>query len=133
MEKVAFSDFRCRKNMGQLCYGKRELSLLLEIITVLNDQSFEIKTNLNKVIDKISEHLGARQVILTILNRSNQQIVIEVASGLPQNNPQNITYNLGEGIFGKVVESGKPVVIPRVFENPDFLNKTGVLSLPESS
>src|SRR5690606_4540165 len=31
----------------------------------------------------------------------------------------------GEGITGKVVESGIPKIIPRISEDPNFLNRTG--------
>lgn len=34
-------------------------------------------------------------------------------------------YKLGEGITGKVIESGKPLVIPNVLVEPLFLNRTG--------
>ena len=32
-------------------------------------------------------------------------------------------YRIGEGIIGKVVESGKPIVVPRVSKEPTFLNR----------
>jgi Nif-specific regulatory protein len=35
------------------------------------------------------------------------------------------TYKLGEGITGKVVQTGKAVIIPRISEEPLFLDKTG--------
>ena len=38
-------------------------------------------------------------------------------------------YLMGEGITGQVVESGKPVIVPRVSEEPRFLNRTGVLQM----
>ena len=36
-------------------------------------------------------------------------------------------YRVGEGITGRVVQSGKPVVVPRVSHEPLFLNRTGIL------
>lgn len=35
-----------------------------------------------------------------------------------------MTYQLGEGIIGKVVETGEPSVVPRISEEPLFLDKT---------
>ena len=32
-------------------------------------------------------------------------------------------YRLGEGIVGKVVESSRPIVVPRVSKEPEFLNR----------
>ena len=34
-----------------------------------------------------------------------------------------VRYRLGEGIVGKVVESSRPIVVPRVSEEPTFLNR----------
>ena len=36
--------------------------------------------------------------------------------------PRRSAIKLGEGITGKVVESGKPIVVPRVSREPAFLN-----------
>ena len=41
-------------------------------------------------------------------------------------------YKLGEGITGKVIESGKPLVIPNVLVEPLFLNLTGSRSRKEA-
>src|SRR6195256_6306742 len=38
---------------------------------------------------------------------------------------RSIRYRLGEGITGKVVESGKPIVVPQVSREPMFLNRAG--------
>ena len=36
-------------------------------------------------------------------------------------------YRVGEGITGRVVQTGKPVVVPRASHEPLFLDRTGVL------
>ena len=41
-------------------------------------------------------------------------------------------YRLGEGITGRVVASGKPVVVPQVSREPLFLNRTGVWTESEA-
>ena len=37
-------------------------------------------------------------------------------------------YRVGEGITGRVVQSGRPVVVPRVSREPLFLNRTGIFA-----
>ena len=34
-------------------------------------------------------------------------------------------YRLGEGITGRVTETGKPIIVPRVSHEPMFLNRAG--------
>lgn len=118
----------CRKT-GSECYGKKELNLLFEISTLLNKVKRDLKSNLNPVIDLLKDYLAAQCVILTIINRSNDSISIEVASGLTEEEQKRGQYKIGEGIIGKVVETGKPIVIPKISDNDKYINKTQ-LNLP---
>jgi Nif-specific regulatory protein len=113
----------CRKTGGD-CYGIRELNLLLEISTLLNKRARDLKESLSAVTEMLAKYLSAERVILTILNRSNAQISIEVAYGLTSEEQNRGIYRIGEGIIGKVVETGKPLVIPKISEESGFLNKT---------
>jgi Nif-specific regulatory protein len=118
----------CKKT-GEDCYGVRELKLLFEISTLLNKVKRSLKSNLEPVIELLADYLSAEKVILTILNRANNHISIEVAYGLTEDEQNRGTYKVGEGVIGKVVETGKPVVIPKISEHDDYLNKTK-LKLP---
>ena len=40
-------------------------------------------------------------------------------------------YELGQGVIGKVVASGQPIIVPKIGEEPAFLNRTGSRSLAE--
>lgn len=113
----------CRKT-GEDCYGVRELKLLFEISTLLNKVKHDLKSNLDPVIELLANYLSAEKVILTILNRANSQISIEVAYGLTDEEQSRGIYKIGEGIIGKVVETGKAVVVPKVSEHEDYLNRT---------
>lgn len=114
----------CKKTGGD-CYGIRELNLLLDISSLLNKKAKEIKDNLSPVVQMLAQYILAEKVILSILNRSNAQIFIEVSYGLSDEEQNRGIYKIGEGIIGRVVESGKPVVIPKISESSDFLNRTG--------
>ncbi len=117
----------CRKT-GDDCYGVRELKLLFEISSLLNKVKRDLKNNLDPVFQLLANYLSAEKVILTILNRANSQISIELAFGLTEEEQSKGIYKIGEGIIGTVVETGKPVVIPKIFENEAYLNKTGIKS-----
>jgi Nif-specific regulatory protein len=113
----------CKKTGGD-CYGVKELKLLFEISTLLNKVKRNLKSNLEPVIELLADYLSAEKVILTILNRENNQISIEVAVGLTEEEQSRGIYKIGEGIIGTVVETGKPVVIPKISEHDGYLNKT---------
>jgi Nif-specific regulatory protein len=50
---------------------------------------------------------------------------ITASHGLDETGVRRIKYRIGEGITGRVVETGKPVVVPQVSREPMFLDRLG--------
>src|SRR5262249_46372523 len=46
--------------------------------------------------------------------------------GLDETAARRVTYKIGEGIMGRVVQSGKPIVVPQVSLEPLFLDRLAV-------
>jgi len=63
---------------------------------------------------------------ISILNPLRDEISIEVAHGLSRTDMERVRYKLGEGITGEVIASGRGTAIPRISEEPRFLNRTSV-------
>ncbi|MBU1713094.1 MAG: sigma 54-interacting transcriptional regulator, partial [Proteobacteria bacterium] len=61
---------------------------------------------------------------ITILNPLRNEIHIEVAHGISRNVVENVKYKLGEGITGRVIQTGKDVAIAKISQEPLFLNRT---------
>jgi Nif-specific regulatory protein len=114
-------EIKCRKG-GDECYGLKELSLLFDISQrLIQDKQF--KDDLNIIVKMITEYLDAERCFLTILNRENSRIYMEAAYGV--NSAQShASYEVGEGITGKVVEMARPVVVEKISKSSLFLNKT---------
>lgn len=102
----------------------KELSLLYDISENLK-KSLEIEEILEPILKIIAEHMGMIRGTLTLLNRFNKEIIIEYAYGLSEFQQKKGKYRLGEGITGKVIDSGEPAIIPKISEEPYFLNRTG--------
>lgn len=109
-----------------LAYRRKfeELSLLFEISQLL-DQSMDLKQVIQPVLKAVTEHLGLQRGTITLLDRVTGQISIEAAVGLSNSQRERGRYRLGEGITGAVVQSGEPRIIPRIADEPTFLNRTG--------
>lgn len=103
-------------------YKNRELLALYEISKVLNS-SFSIKSNINKVLKILAQFLDMERA--TVYLKENNEVSIFAAFGMSEEEIQKGKYKIGEGIIGKVVKSGLPMVIPNVGDEPAFLNKTG--------
>ncbi|NBB89614.1 MAG: nif-specific transcriptional activator NifA [Spirochaetes bacterium] len=107
-------------------HGKvEELSLLFEISQLL-DQSMELDRVIYPVLQTLADRLGMRHAAITLLDRKTGELSIEAAYGYSSTEQARGRYQLGEGITGKVVQTGEPRVIPRINEDPLFLNRTGV-------
>ncbi|HCL56923.1 MAG TPA: sigma-54-dependent Fis family transcriptional regulator [Spirochaetia bacterium] len=107
--------------------GSREAkltSLLFHISETLS-KSIHLKDVLGPVLQVMAEHMGMLRGTVTILNRQTDEIVIEEAFGLSSDQRARGKYRLGEGVTGKVVETGMTAIVPRISDDPLFLDKTG--------
>ena len=101
-----------------------ELSLLFEVSQIL-DQSIDLNLIISPVLKAVADQLGLERGTITLLNRNTGEIIIDAAYGLSNTQRRRGRYMLGEGITGKVVQSGNAMVIPNISKDPTFLNRTG--------
>ena len=99
----------------------RKLTTLVETSQALSG-TLNLKSALHKVLEILERHHGVIRSAVTLLNEENGDLEIEAATGLTTDG-RRAKYQLGEGITGRVVESGKPIVVPQVSHEPLFLNR----------
>jgi Nif-specific regulatory protein len=99
----------------------RKLSTLVEISQALSG-ALNLKPGLHKVLEILEKHHGMSRSAVTLLQEDSGELCIEAANGLSANG-KKVSYHLGEGITGRVVESGKHVVVPQISREPLFLNR----------
>lgn len=109
----------CKFNAPE-CYGAKELEVLLEISYLLSSREID----LNEVIGILAGHLKAERIIVTVLNRESSTITIEGSFGISEEERKSAVYQFGEGIIGKVIDSGETVLLKRIADADDFLNLT---------
>jgi Nif-specific regulatory protein len=119
---MKFSSQICQKT-GRECYAEAELPLLFEISTMLNSTR-NIQSDLDNILSLVAHYMNADRVFITILNRENSSIFIERGYGLTEEARRRGIYRMGEGVIGKVVKCGEPVVIPKILKDSTYLNKT---------
>jgi len=98
----------------------RRLSTLLEVSQALSG-TLNLKVSLHRVLEILARHHGAVRGIVSILEE-NGDLRVEAADGIGDGS-RLVRYRVGEGITGKVVQSGKPIVVPRVSREPAFLHR----------
>jgi len=99
----------------------RKLTTLLEISQALSG-TLDLKAALHRVLEILEEHHSFVSGAVMLLADDATEIYIEAACGLTSDGRQ-ARYKLGEGITGRVVESGKPVVVPQASNEPLFLGR----------
>ena len=101
----------------------KELTALTEISKAITS-SLDLKAVMQNILDILHEHLGMERGTLTLLDSETKELSIEVARGLDLDEIVRGRYKIGEGITGKVVAAGEPIVVPNVGKEPLFLNRT---------
>lgn len=100
------------------------IGLLAEVSRALNNEE-DINKLLRDVLSIMSEHMDMIRGVITILNRDTSEIVINQSFGLTEEEQARGRYMPGEGIIGQVVKTGRNKVVPRIDEEPLFLDRTG--------
>lgn len=109
-----------------------EITCLYEITKAIH-ATLDLRKSLYKVLDLLSEHLGMNRGSITILNPDTSEIHVEVAHGISTTEKTRGRYKLGEGVTGRVIESGRPMAVPHIDSEPLFLDKTKARSRIDKS
>jgi Nif-specific regulatory protein len=107
--------------------GFNGLSVLYHIARVLG-QGGDLGKIMEQILEILEIHAGMNRGMISILSPDASELVVDVARGISENEKKKGRYRLGEGVTGKVVASGKSMVVPLVRDAPNFLNKTGARS-----
>lgn len=100
----------------------RKLTALLEVSQALGS-TLDIREAVEKVLEILDKDLGMKRGAIALV-RSSGELAIRYAHGMSEGEKQRGRYQMNEGVTGKVVTSGKPVVVPQVSLEPLFLNRT---------
>src|SRR5438445_579632 len=101
----------------------KQLATLVEVSQTLAS-TLNLEAALYRVLEILEYHHSMVPSMVTLLHEQSSELGIAVANGLPADGMQ-ARYNIGEGITGRVVESGKPIIVPQISHEPMFLNRAG--------
>ena len=99
----------------------RRLATLLDTSQALTG-TIDLKAGLHRVLEILGRHHGAIRSTVVMLDEDTGQLQVEASDGLDRPG-YRVSYQLGEGITGRVVESGKAIVVPQISREPMFLNR----------
>ena len=105
-----------------------ELRLLFEVSQVL-DGAEDLCDHLEGALALMARYTGMMRGTLTLVDPATSEIVVEASYGLKAGEQLRARYKLGEGVTGKVIQTGTPMIVPHISQEPLFLNRTGARDL----
>jgi Nif-specific regulatory protein len=108
-------------------YESARLKTLQEAHRLL-DQSLNLEDAITRVFMLLDERHKLQSCMLSLLDQQTREVRVAVAVGVSGRGRAQGRYQLGEGITGRVVMSGRPVIVPQVSDEPLYLNRTGAIA-----
>ena len=99
----------------------REIEVLNQISHVIVRQK-NISLLLKEVLDIFYREIGLQRGTVTL--RRGKAMYIEASHGLSEPEMKRGKYDIGEGITGRVAQIAKPIIIPEISNDPNFLDRT---------
>jgi Nif-specific regulatory protein len=109
-------------NIGEIEQERAEYELLFDIARTF-DKHLELRAALGPLLSLLEIRAGLGWGMVTLLDRSTGLLKIEEAFGLNPEEKERGVYRLGEGLVGRVFETGAPVTSPDLSLEPHFLNR----------
>ena len=82
------------------------------------------RSGLQRGLEILGDLYGVSRTSVVLRKPDSDRLEVEASEGLTPEG-RRATWRSGEGITGRVVQTGRPVVVPRISQEPSFLHRTG--------
>jgi len=103
-------------------YETKALAACLEIGKVLTS-TLNLQEILKRIVMKVSELIEAENWSLLLKDPETGESTFEIVVGVDEKLLKGVRLAQGEGIAGRVIETGRPQIIQNVKEDPNFNRK----------
>ncbi len=108
---------------GMKTKSSAEVELLSDVAKAFAE-SLDLEATLKSILKSLDTYLRLRRGTITLLDSQTETLTIRVAHGLSEKSKSLGSYKVGEGITGRVVQTGEEIVVPDISRDPRFLGKT---------
>ena len=108
---------------GLSIHNYEELAALHAIAKILA-QPRELREQLEQALQEMSNRLGMERGMISLMDRETGDVWLDVAHGVDIEG-KNVIYQPGEGITGKVAQTGRPMACANLGKEALFLDRTG--------
>ena len=96
----------------------QKLSALLQISQALGS-TLDLRAALHEVLDALVRYHDVTRAMVIVLNKETRELTVEATAGHGRPSPP-AQFPPGEGVVGRVVETGRHVVVPRLSLEPSL-------------
>jgi len=104
-----------------------ELITVYEICRILG-ASLDLQRSFRAALNVLSAHIGLPRVMIVLADEGDEQLRIHSAVGMHREQLQRGVWQSGDGVIGRVYQSGLPVTVPDVTQSAEFIDRTGAFS-----
>lgn len=106
-----------------------ELITIYEIGKILSS-SLDMGKTIREVLNILSSYMQMNRSMISLV-QDNGEVHVVAAMELSSEEVARGHFRKGEGIIGKVIRTGLPIIIHNVADEPSFLNRTGSRNLQD--
>jgi len=119
------------KRSRQVEKANKELELRLQEVSLLYDVISSMTTTLDlddllkKITQKVGETLGFKEFAILLYDDKDKKLRVRASYGLPEDEFIGMEFDPGEGIVGRVLQTGEMILIPDTTADPNYLHWKG--------
>ena len=104
------------------CDRTVELMVLHKICEIMGQFTGQDEL-LQKILRVLETNLGLVRSMILLVDSNREHLIVGAAEGVADPSKLEAVYHRGEGIVGKVMTSGKPAVVHRIADAPEFKSR----------
>src|ERR1044072_1599204 len=100
----------------------REMATLQEIGQTLADPR-QLRPALGRALELLGRTQSVTRAFIMLIDADTDELHVEACFGVDDETARRAVYRVGEGVVGRVAETGKMVVVPKVSREPLMLQR----------
>ena len=102
-----------------------ELETLYRVGEILS-RSLDFRHTSREILRALDEQAGMSRSMVSVLDPENGDLVVHAVNGNEDEGHESVRYQAGEGLLGLILEEKSTLALPRLGDEPRFLNRLGL-------
>jgi len=119
------TEFGVAEEINRLALLESQLAALFEVSSVLS-RSLNLRQTLREVLSVLHERGRMSHGLVCLLDEDRGELMISALHGKDAEPFEKVTYQPGEGVIGQILSSNEPWILPRLGDEPRFLDRLNV-------